>query len=443
MSAELKCPECGAPLKPGAQFCDDCGASIPQQTAQPVKQAESTTPAKAPVKPQAAPSAARDAGDGKVIDIGEKANIMGSINTTSTNTRNTTNNLQTNTTTNTSSIDNSSNVQNNTTIVMNGEKVEFCQVCGNPFGESHARCPKCGKQICFDCRVKDKNRCVECEKKAMEEYRISFQQLLLSTGGDIGKAGRQMMDQKARELNVTDSKSKIEAEFADYAKPQKAAQQQSQPEHKQTSQPMNRQNTPQQNRPQQGQSQHKSHDNSTGEKRINVPPTLVQSSNGNTSPSGKKSKGSSSIFIIIAVVIALAAAAYFIFGNKSESPQPEEKPKTENTAPQAKPAETAKPAATAPATSTKPKPVTTQQMKPVPAKQQTDKKYEEGMAAYNAGKGQEAIKAFTASGSAESNYMLGVIYKNGCGAIGKNEMMARKFFKKAASMGHEGAKAEL
>ncbi len=448
MSQNLKCPECGAALEPGAKFCGDCGATIPQQPAKPSQPAQPAAPAvNAPQKPAATPSKTTASDDGRVPTIGDKANIMGNVNTTSNTTRNTTNNLQTNTTTNTSNVDNSSNVQNNTTIVMNGEKAEYCQICGNPFGESHPRCPKCGKQVCFDCMVKGKNRCIECEKKAMDDYRFAFQQLLLSTAGDLGKAGRQMMDQKARELNVADSKAKIEAEFADYAKPQKAPQSTTQSAQKpQQPQPQ------QQPRPQ--SQQHKSMPSgNSGEKRIAVPDSLVSGGSGTFTPSGmKSSKSPAKLIIAVVVVLAIAAAAYFILGNKSDkAPATEDAPKTEVQKPatQTKPAEATKPAETKkPAEATKPaeskKPAEAQ--KPAqtkPAASKTDKNYEAGMIAYKAGKGQDAIKSFNASGSAESNYMLGMIYKNGCGTIGKNEMMARKFFKKAASMGHEGAKAEL
>lgn len=47
-------------------------------------------------------------------------------------------------------------------------------------------------------------------KKSINEYRLAFQQLLLTTNNNIGIAGRQMMDQKARELDVEDVKADIE-----------------------------------------------------------------------------------------------------------------------------------------------------------------------------------------------------------------------------------------
>ena len=52
-------------------------------------------------------------------------------------------------------------------------------------------------------------------------------------------------------------------------------------------------------------------------------------------------------------------------------------------------------------------------------------------------------KHFKASGSADAYYMLGVIYEQGCGSVGKNAMMARQNFKKAADLGNAKAKAKL
>lgn len=74
---------------------------------------------------------------------------------------------------------------------------------------------------------------------------------------------------------------------------------------------------------------------------------------------------------------------------------------------------------------------------------ETDTNYENGMKAYQSQEGIEAIKYFKKSGSAESNYMLGLIYEQGCGNIAANAMMARKYFKTAAEMGSESAKAKL
>ena len=65
------------------------------------------------------------------------------------------------------------------------------------------------------------------------------------------------------------------------------------------------------------------------------------------------------------------------------------------------------------------------------------------MAAYSAGKCLDAINAFNKSGTADAYYMIGLIYEEGCGTVGKNAMLARKNFKKAAQMGSAAAKAKL
>ena len=72
-----------------------------------------------------------------------------------------------------------------------------------------------------------------------------------------------------------------------------------------------------------------------------------------------------------------------------------------------------------------------------------DANYNAGMEAYHAGKGLEAVRLFKASGSAQATYMLGVIYETGCGNVGSNPMMAKKFYKKAATMGSEEAQGKL
>ncbi len=417
MSEETRyCPECGSALQPGENFCSDCGTTL------------------APVSPEVAVPEAVAVPETVIPSFGEESligaeasvNIGGDIHKTSNTNTNvqTSNNINTTNTSNVnnsstrnvnmSKVDNSSNVQNNTTIVMNGEQASFCEVCGDPLGEKHARCPKCGKKICFDCRIKGKNRCVECEKKAVNEYRVAFQQLLLTTNGNIGMAGRQMMDQKARDLDVEDVKAKIENECSSFFKPQKSAAAAA-PAVAEPSGP--------------------------GEKRLNVPTSLVTPQGGSVTKAGDKKKVPVWAIAAVAVVVVVAVVAVVLPGGK-EKATPEVVQTTSvqeetKAAPVSTPAARQTPAQAAPAVQTAPV------AKPAPAQAATDADYEAGMAAYNSGNGLDAVNAFTKSGSAESHYMLGLIYKNGCGSVGKNEMKAHKSFKKAASMGHEGAKAQL
>lgn len=77
---------------------------------------------------------------------------------------------------------------------------------------------------------------------------------------------------------------------------------------------------------------------------------------------------------------------------------------------------------------------------PAPA---SDANFEAGMQAYKSGDGLEAVQRFQSCGSADANYMLGIIYETGCGNIEANAMKARSFFKKAAAQGSAAAKAKL
>ncbi|MBQ2779552.1 MAG: hypothetical protein IJF46_07260 [Bacteroidaceae bacterium] len=427
MSEERYCPECNAPLEGNETFCDNCGARLQEPTTDNTRKSEGAIATK---------------GDTSDEDI-SRNNVMGSINkTTTNNTSNsvTSNNIDSSTTTSTvtsniqsssNSIDNST-VNNNTTIVMGGKgEAEFCEVCGNPFDGKHARCPKCGKSICFDCKVKGKNRCVECEKKAINEYRMAYQELMLTTNGKIGAAGRQMMNRKAQELDVEDKKKSIEEEINAMYKSETKAQQ---PEIIAAAAATAVATATDGRRPIEQSSK------SIGALSDQQP--KLQPHNGGNSSGGSKK------WFILGSVIAVILLAYIIFGGgntQPTAPAPDEAA-AQQEAPAAAPAPAPAPA---PAAQQKPaaKPAATQQKaEAAPAAAPAPKKdplYDAGMKAYEEGNGLEAVKKFKASGSAEAYYMLGVIYESGCGGIGKNAMLARQNFKKAANMGHAAAKAKL
>ena len=110
MEKEKYCPECGEVIGIDERFCSNCGTELPQETE------TDHTP---------------------IIGSGARANIMGGINKSVTTHHNV----------NTSNVDNSSTVNHNTTYVVNEKKKEYCEVCGNPLEEKHARCPKCAWNV--------------------------------------------------------------------------------------------------------------------------------------------------------------------------------------------------------------------------------------------------------------------------------------------------------
>ena len=425
MSDRKYCPECNTPLNGYEKFCKNCGASFQDPD---TDNSENNSGAIATNR--------ETSGD----DI-SRNNVMGNINKTTTN--NTSNSLTNNKVDNSvSTVNTSSNVTNtsssvdnstvhNTTIVMGGKnEAEFCEVCGNPFEGKHARCPKCGKSICFDCKVKGKNRCVECEKKAINEYRMAYQELMLTTNGNIGAAGRQMMNRKAQELEVEDKKKSIEEEIDSMYKAEVKAKQ---PEviaaaaatvsvavatdRDKTQSAASKQ--------QESKGVGALTDKSAGLKPYNVP----------------KQSGSSGMWPLILSAVVAIVVIYLLFGGGDKQSTVAPLADEQNTIQ----SETAQPVQQA----AQPAPVKQAEVQPAevpeaaPVVKKNDVNYDAGMKAYEAGNGLEAVKKFKASGSADSYYMLGVIYESGCGSVGKNAMMARQNFKKAADMGHAEAKERL
>ena len=378
MDKEKHCLECGEVVGADERFCSNCGTELSQETTNE---------------------------NASIVGSGARANIMGGINKSVTTHHNV----------NTSNVDNSSTVNHNTTYVMNEKKKEYCEVCGNPLEEKHARCPKCGKEICLECKVRGKNRCIECEKKAVNDYRIAFQQFMLASNGNIGSTGHQMMSQKARDLDVEDVKDKIEKELLD--------------SYQSSSKPVQPDVIPMATV-------------AVGETRMGM--------KGGSVSDGRKviqsNKSSNTVWMLVVGILVVIIAAFLLLnGDKKNKDVPTFISTEQVQKKQEKQLDVVTPTETKASKTIEPKEQTTgvetKEQQPVTPK--TDANYDAGMKAYEAGNGLDAVNSFKKSGSAKAYYMLGLIYENGCGNVGKNAMMARKNFKKAAQMGSEEAKAKL
>lgn len=167
---------------------------------------------------------------------------------------------------------------------------------------------------------------------------------------------------------------------------------------------------------------------------------------GDQPKTGGSSGGNMKTIIAVCVGLVVAVGLFLVLRTPGETTTPpqENTPQEEVTGKRATERPAAKPEATyeesAPEVRTAP---ARTKKAAAPAQKTTDANYEKGMKAYQSKDGLEAVKCFKSSGSAEANYMLGVIYEQGCGNVSANAMMARKYFKTAAKMGSEAAKAKL
>ena len=437
-TSEKRCPECNAIIKDNEAFCMNCGAVISEENVANENRADmpNADSANDKVVKETRTEMPNAMSSGMPADEGDtisRSNIMGSVNKTNNTTLNdasttttTTNNTQ-NVNTNvinhsTSNLNNTSNINNTTntnkTIINQQAAPEFCAVCGMSLNsDNKARCPKCQKTICADCLVKGKNRCTECEKKAIDEYRLAFQELLYTTDGKIGVAGERLMKRKAEELNVVESAKKIDDDLISLFQCSAKEEQKTQP-----------------------QQQPAPSEESKGVGSISGRKPLTMSKEET-----KTSGGSSKLALVAIIAIAIAVAGYFYLagGDKKVDAVAE----TNNEQVEVKKNVEVKKVVEVKQDDEPKTPVAPQKKEPAKVKKATpvakDTNYEEGMKAYEAQNGVEAIKKFKASGSAKSQYMIGLIYENGCGSIAKNAMKARQAFKEAAKLGSEEAKAKL
>ncbi|MBQ2434889.1 MAG: hypothetical protein II269_02000 [Bacteroidaceae bacterium] len=176
------------------------------------------------------------------------------------------------------------------------------------------------------------------------------------------------------------------------------------------------------------------------------PSSLANPHRAEQTKKGDSSNGSSSKWVFLLLVVIIIMGAYFLLGKGSSVEQnvevvidkeqvdgpKSEKESGDKSDPINEKEEQEEPGQ-GPGDKTPP-PVQPPTPKPQP---KVDANYEAGMAAYNAGEGLEAIKKFKASNSAKANYMIGVIYENGCGNIPANASMAHKYYKIAEEKGNK------
>ena len=419
MSEIKKCPDCGAEITSDCEFCPDCGADL--RSGGEVAVADKPSPSD-----EAVPSGRGS--EGLTFGEGSRTNIGGNVNSSTSNisTDNSVSHVNTHVRSthivNESHVDQSSNV-NSTTIIQNEKAKEYCGVCGKMLDENHARCPQCGKSVCVSCLVYGKNRCTKCEKQAVNDFRMTVKQIVLTSGGQLAFTEKEMIQQRAVQLDVEDVKDQILKEALESCCPAPRA-----------TQPIGGGVTSTQNKMSSSNSRFQSKGVGVLDQRQPI-----------DSASSKSNGGKSSALFWIIVVAVLGLGGFFLFsGNEEdyEEKQPVQQVKQvnkETVAPVAPKAEVNAPAAS----KSKSEPRKNAPVVPQKVAKKVDQKYTQAMEAYNAGEGLEAVALFKKSGSAQAYYMLGVIYESGCGNVGENPMMARKFFKKAAAMGNEDARAKL
>ena len=425
MSELKKCPDCGAEITSDCEFCPDCGADLRNQRNAEVERTASS--------PSNEPASSGKESEGLTFGEGSRTNIGGNVSSSTSNVDNSvshvSNHVQSSNTVNESHIDQSSTV-NSTTIIQNAKSKEYCSVCGKVLDENHARCPQCGKNVCIDCLVKGKNRCTKCEKQAVNEFRMAVKQVFLSSGGQLTFTEKEMLQQRALQLDVEEVKDKIMKEAQAACRP-----------------------TPRASQPIGGGvsgSQENSNDSQNSSRLASKGVGVLDQRQPINTANSKSSGGGSSSWLWI-VIIALGLGGYFLFSGDDEE-YVEEKPSVQQVENSSD--ETTAPVPMAPATpkvvsnessASKSVPSSSKNTPSAPQKvaKKVDQHYSKGMQAYNANEGLEAVSLFKKSGTAQAYYMLGVIYESGCGNVGANPMMARKYFKKAAAMGSEEAKGKL
>lgn len=341
---------------------------------------------------------------------------------------------------------------------MNANK--FCPSCGEPTTPEMKTCPNCGENLMDEASVKtNENEVLKKAQSILEDNEASKDGIQIGSRSNVvgGITGRKIETQSMTENNNTH----VEANTTNSISTSNVD----------NSQKVVNSNTnnvtyniiyqnPVQGGPQiPNQGQGIPDFNPGGPQQINPTPQgvpndknqkgigAIAGDQGIKPKTGENTNGNTMKIIAACIGIAVVVGLFFVFKTPGEttSQQNDSTPKeqvkevagsgyTEQPATRQVQSEEFIEVKTAPASTKK---------TATPTEKVTDSNYEKGMKAYQSKEGLDAIKYFKSSGSAESNYMLGVIYEQGCGNVAANAMMARKYFKTAAKMGSESAKAKL
>lgn len=341
---------------------------------------------------------------------------------------------------------------------MNANK--FCPSCGEPTTPEMKTCPNCGENLMDEASVKtNENEALKKAQSILEDNEASKDGIQIGSRSNVvgGITGRKIETQSMTENNNTH----VEANTTNSISTSNVDNSQKVVNSNTNNVTYNiiYQNPGQGGQQIPNQGQGIPDFNPGGPQQINPTPQGVPNDNnqkgigaiagdqGIKPKTGENTNGNTMKIIAACIGIAVVVGLFFVFKTPGETtplqkePTPQEQVKevagsgyTEQPATRQVPSEEFTEVKTAPASTKK---------TATPTEKVTDSNYEKGMKAYQSKEGLDAIKYFKSSGSAESNYMLGVIYEQGCGNVAANAMMARKYFKTAAKMGSESAKAKL
>ncbi len=336
---------------------------------------------------------------------------------------------------------------------------KFCPSCGEPTTPDMKSCPNCGENLVDEVPTQaNENEALKKAQAILEETETSKDGIQVGSRSNVvgGITGRKIETQSMTENNTThveaNTTNSVSTSHVDNSQKvvnsntsnvtyniiyQNAGQGDPQLPNQGSGIPDFNPGQPMQSNP-----MPQTAPNSNGPKGIGA----IAGGQGDKPKTGGNNNGNMTKIIAVCVGLVVVIGLFFVLSKPGEtavSPKentPQEE--VEGNSHTERPASEETSVSTEAAPEIRTVPASTKKTAPA-AEKVSDSNYENGMKAFKSKDGLEAIKYFKSSGSAESNYMLGVIYEQGCGNVAANAMMARKYFKTAAKMGSEAAKAKL